>query len=77
MKAYVANFVAQCLVCQKAKIEYQRPGGTLQPLDVPQWKWDSISMDFVMHLLRSTKGHDLVWVIVDKLTKCVHFLPMN
>ena len=61
----------------KAKIEHQRPGGTLQPLEVPQWKWDSISMDFVTHLPRSTKGHDSVWVIVDRLTKCAHFLPMN
>jgi len=76
-KANVADFVAQCLVCQKAKIEHQRLGGTLQPLDVPQWKWDSISMDFVTHLPRLTKGHDSVWVIVDRLTKCAHFLPMN
>ena len=78
MQADVADFVdAQCLVCQKTKIEHQRSGGTLQPLDVPQWKWDSISMDFVTHLSRSTKGHDSVWVIVDRLTKCAHFLPMN
>ena len=77
MKTDVADFVAQCLVCQKAKIEHQRSGGTLQPLDVPQWKWDSISMDFVTHLPRSTKGHDSVWVIVERLTKCAHFLPMN
>ena len=65
MKTDVADFVAQCLVCQKAKIEHQRPGGTLQPLDVPQWKWDNIFMDFVTHLPRSTKGHNTVWVIVD------------
>jgi len=77
MKTNVADFVAQCLVCQKAKIEHQRPGGTLQPLDVPRWKWDNISMDFVTHLSRSSKGHDSVWVIVDKLTKCAPFLPMN
>ena len=77
MKKDVADFVAQCLVCQKAKIEHQRPGGTLQPLDIPKWKWDSISMDFVTHLPRSTKGHDAVWVIVDRLTKCAHFLPIN
>jgi len=77
MKSDVVDFVAQCLVCEKAKIEHQRPGGTLQPLDVPQWKWDSISMDFVTHLPRSTKGHDSIWVIVDRLTKYAHFLPMN
>ena len=77
MKSDLADFVAQCLVCQKAKIEHQRPGGTLQPLEIPQWKWDSISMDFVTHLPKSTRGHDSVWVIVDRLTKCAHFLPIN
>ena len=77
MKTDVANFVASCLVCQKAKIEHQRPGGTLEPLDIPQWKWDSIVMDFMTHLPRTTKGNDLIWVIVDKLTKCAHFLAIN
>jgi len=73
----VTNYVASCLVCQKAKIEHQRPGGTFEPLDIPQWKWDSISMDFVTHLPRSVKGPDSIWVIVDRLTKCAHFLPIN
>jgi len=77
MKTDVADYVASCLVCQKAKIEHQRPGGTLEPLDIPQWKWDSISMDFVTHLPRSVRGHDSIWVIVDRLTKCAHFLPIN
>jgi len=77
MKSNVTDFVAQCLVCQKAKIEHQRLRGTLQPLEVPQWKCDSISMDFVTHLPKSTRGHDSVWVIVDRLTKCAHFLPIN
>jgi len=52
MKTYVANYVASYLVCQKAKIEHQRPGGMLETLDIPQWKWDNISMDFVTHLPR-------------------------
>ncbi|WVZ24011.1 hypothetical protein V8G54_002555 [Vigna mungo] len=77
MKKDVAEFVASCLVCQKAKIKHQRPGGMLQQLDIPQWKWDSISMDFVTHLPRSSKGHDSIWVIVDRLTKSAHFLPIN
>jgi len=77
MKTDVADFMASCLVCQKAKIEYQRSGGTLQPLDIPQWKWDSIAMDFMTHLPRSTKWHDLIWVIVDRLTKCAHFQAIN
>jgi len=77
METDVADYVASCLVCQKAKIEHQRPGGTLEPLEIPQWKWDSISMDFVTHLPRSVRGHDSIWVIVDRLTKCAHFLPIN
>jgi len=77
MKTDVADYVASCLVCQKAKIEHQRPGGMLEPLDIPQWKWDSISMDFITHLPRSVRGHDSIWVIVDRLTKCAHFLPIN
>jgi len=77
MNTDVANCVASCLVCQKAKIEHQRPGGTLEPLNIPQWKWDNISMDFVIHLPRSMRGHDSIWVILDRLTKCAHFLPIN
>jgi len=77
MKTDVADYVASCLVCQKAKIEHQRPGGMLEPLDIPQWKWDSISMDFITHLPRLVRGHDSIWVIVDRLTKCDHFLPIN
>jgi len=49
----------------------------LEPPDISQWKWDNISMDFVTHLSRPVKGHDLIWVIVDRLTKCAHFLPIN
>jgi len=77
MKTDVADFVASCVVCQKAKIEHQRLGGTLEPLDIPQWKWDIISMDFITHLLRSVRGHDSIWVIIDRLTKCAHFLLIN
>jgi len=58
MKTDVADYVASCLVCQKAKIEHQRSGGTLEPFDIPQWKWDNISMDFVTHLSRLVRGHD-------------------
>ena len=77
MKTNVADYVASCLVCQKAKIEHQRPGSTLEPLDIPKWKWDSISMDFFTHLPRFVRGHDSIWVIVDRLMKCTHFLPIN
>ena len=77
MKKDVAQFVSACLTCQKAKVEHQRPGGILQPLEIPVWKWDDISMDFVTHLPRTFRGHDTIWVIVDRLTKSAHFLAMN
>ena len=77
MKKDVAQFVSACLTCQKTKVEHQRPGANLQPLEIPVWKWDSISMDFVTHLPWTFRGHDTIWVIVDRLTKSAHFLVMN
>ena len=77
IKTDVIDYVASCLVCQKAKIEHHRPGGTLEPLDIPQWKWDNISMDLVTHLPLSVRGHNSIWVFVDRFTKCAHFLPIN
>ena len=77
MKNDVAGFVAKCLTCQQVKAEHQRPGGLMQPLPVAEWKWEHVTMDFVTGLPRSQKGHDAVWVIVDRLTKTAHFLPMR
>jgi len=58
-------------------VEHQKPGGTLQPLDIPVWKWDNIPMDFVTHLPRTVRGHDAIWVVVGQLTKSAHFLAVN
>jgi len=77
MKKEVAQYVAKCLVCQKDKIEHQKPTGMLQSLDIPEWKWDSIAMDFVFGLPRTIQKFDSIWVIVDRLTKSAHFLPIN
>lgn len=77
MKKHVAEFVATCLTCQKAKIEHQKPAGMLQPLDVPEWKWDSISMDFVVALPTTRKRFDSIWVVVDRLTKTARFIPVK
>jgi len=77
MKKDVAQLVFACLTCQKANVEHQRPGGIVQPLKIPVWKWDSISKDFVTHLPRTFRGHDTIWVIVNRLTKSAHFLAMN
>jgi len=77
MKRDVAQFVYACLICQKSKVEHQKPAGLLTPLDILEWKWDSISMDFVTSLPNTPKGHDAIWVIVDRPTKSVHFIPIN
>nr|KYP56354.1 Transposon Ty3-I Gag-Pol polyprotein [Cajanus cajan] len=77
MKREVEEFVYACLICQKAKVEHQRPSGLLQPLDVLVWKWDIISMDFVVGLPRTVKNLDAIWVIMDRLTKSSHFIPIN
>ncbi|RVW58912.1 Transposon Ty3-I Gag-Pol polyprotein [Vitis vinifera] len=77
MKRDIAQFVAQCLVCQQVKAEHQRPAGSLQPLAIPEWKWEHITMDFVIGLPRTLGGNNAIWVIVDRLTKSAHFLPMK
>ena len=77
MKGDVARFVEKCLIYQKIKAEHQRPAGELQLIEVPEWKWEKISMNFVVILPRTTNGHDAIWVIVDKLTKSTHFLPIK
>jgi len=77
MKNDIAKFVAECLTCKRVKADHHKPGGKLVPLDVPTWKWESISMDFITGLPRSPRGHDSVWVIVDRLTKCAHFVPFK
>lgn len=77
MKKQVVEYVAACLMYHKAKVEHQRPSGLLKSLYLPEWKWDSISMDLVVGLLRTQKRHDSIWVIVDWLTKSAYFLPVN
>ncbi|XP_019103188.2 uncharacterized protein LOC109133807 [Beta vulgaris subsp. vulgaris] len=61
----------------KVKSEHKRPQGMIEPSEVPAWKWDSISMDFVCELLRTPKGNNMIWVILDRLTKSAHFVPMK
>ncbi|KAJ4964701.1 hypothetical protein NE237_016550 [Protea cynaroides] len=77
MKADVAKFVSQCLNCQKVKAERQRSTGLLQPLLEPAWKWDCITMDFVIGLPLTPRVVDTVWVIVDCLTKIARFIPIR
>ena len=77
MKREIADYVSKCLTCQQVKAEHQRPAGLLQPLEIPEWKWEHITMDFVTGLPRTSRKHDAIWVIVDRLTKSAHFLPIN
>ncbi|KAL1212329.1 hypothetical protein V5N11_006531 [Cardamine amara subsp. amara] len=76
MKKDVANWVAACNVCQLVKAEHQVPSGLLRSLPIPEWKWDMITMDFVVGLPAS-RTKDTIWVIVDRLTKCACFLAIK
>ncbi|WVZ91566.1 hypothetical protein U9M48_037718 [Paspalum notatum var. saurae] len=77
MKRDIAEFVAKCDTCNRIKAERQRPAGLLKPLEIPTWKWEKITMDFIVGLPRTPKGNDSIWVIVDRLTKSAHFIPVN
>ncbi|WVZ76446.1 hypothetical protein U9M48_024422 [Paspalum notatum var. saurae] len=77
IKRAVAEYVAVCDTCQRVKTEHQRPAGFLQPLKIPEWKWEEISMDFIVGLPRTQKGYNSIWVVVDQLTKVAHFIPVN
>jgi hypothetical protein len=77
MKKDIAHYVACCDTCSRVKIEHQKPAGLLKSLAIPVWKWEDISMDFVVGLPRTPKGNDSVWVIVDRLTKVAHFVPVK
>ena len=77
MKRHVGDFVQRCLTCQQVKVEHQKPAGLLQPLEVAEWKWKHVTMDFVTHLPRMPRRHDAVWVIVDRLMKSTHFLAVR
>jgi hypothetical protein len=77
LKRDVAAHVAMCDVCQRVKAEHQRPAGLLHPLKIPEWKWEEIGMDFIVGLPRTSAGYDSIWVIVDRLTKVAHYIPVK
>ncbi|GJT46751.1 putative reverse transcriptase domain-containing protein [Tanacetum coccineum] len=75
MKAIIAEYVGKCLTCSRVKAECQKPSGLLIQPEIPTWKWERITMDFVTKLPKTSSGHDTIWVIVDRLTKSAHFIP--
>ncbi|KAI3819778.1 hypothetical protein L1987_13628 [Smallanthus sonchifolius] len=77
MKKDIAHYVTKCLTCSKVKAEHQRPSGLLEQPEIPVWKWENLAMDFITKLPRTSSGYDSIWVIIDRLTKSAHFLPIR
>ena len=77
MKKDMAEYISRCMKCQQVKVEHQHPAGLLQPLPVPEWKWEVISMDFIRGLPMTWRQHDSIMVVVEKLTKAAHFIPVK
>ena len=77
MKRDVARFVSQCDVCRRAKAQYQKPAGLLQPLEFPEWKWDHIEMDFITGFPLSQKNNNAIFVVIDNLSKVAHLFPVK
>jgi hypothetical protein len=77
MKRETARYVSECDTYRKVKADYMKPGGLLQPLSIPDWKWDDIGMDFIVNLPLTARKFNSIWVIIDRLTKSAHFIPMN
>jgi hypothetical protein len=77
MKRDIAEYVALYDTCQRVKSEHQRPFELLQPLHVPEWKWEEVAMDFIMGLPRTQSGDDSLQIIVDRLAKVAHFVPIK
>nr|GEX12304.1 putative reverse transcriptase domain-containing protein [Tanacetum cinerariifolium] len=75
MKAIIAEYVDKCLTCSRVKAECQKPSGLLVQPEIPIWKWERITIDFVTKLPKTSNGHDTIWVIVGRLTKSAHFIP--
>jgi hypothetical protein len=77
MKIEIARYVVRCDTCRRVKAIHMKTTGPLQSLPIPTWNWEDISMDFIVGLSRTTKRFDSIWVIVDRLTKIAHFLPVK
>jgi IS30 family transposase len=77
MKREATRYVSECDTCRKVNANYMKPGGLLQPLSISEWKWDDISIDFIVGLPLTTHKFDSIWVIVDRLSKSTHFTPVH
>jgi hypothetical protein len=77
MKRDIVDYLDKCLECQQVKVENKHPIGLLQPLPIPEWKWETIFMDFITGFPKSIKQNDGIMVVVDKISKATHFIPVN
>jgi hypothetical protein len=77
MRREIARYVSECNICQRIKASHLKTAGILQPLTIPSWKWEDISMDFIVGLPHTSLRYDSIWVIVDRLTKTTHFIPVH
>jgi hypothetical protein len=77
LKKEIAEYITRCMECQKVKAEHRHPARLLQHLPILEWKWDVVTMDFITGLPRTRKQHDSIMVVVDKLTKAAHFIPLK
>jgi hypothetical protein len=77
MKREIATYVSECDTCQRVNVDHLRPTGNLQSLTILEWKWENICMDFIVGLPRTSRGYNSIWVIMDRLTKSAHFIPVS
>ena len=77
MKVDIAKYVSECDTCHRMKASHLKSAGVLHPLSIPMWKWDDISMDFIVGLPLTARKKDSIWVIVDRLTKTAHFIAVH
>jgi hypothetical protein len=76
MKREITKYVSECDTCRRVKADHLRPTGNLQPLSIPEWKWENICTDFIVGLPRTSRGYNSIWIIMDRLTKSAHFIPV-
>jgi hypothetical protein len=77
MKGEIDEYVSSCDTCQRIKAGHLKTAGQMQLLTIPALKWDDISMDFIVGLPLTPRKHDSIWVIVERLTKTAHFIPVH
>lgn len=77
VKKDIVDYIARCMECQKVKVEYRHPTRLLQPLPIPEWKWEVVTIEFITKLPNIARQHDSIMVVVDKLTKYAHFIPVK